>query len=324
MLHKAGYHRTQHGNGGMCAGCGPLLRRCVSLSVEFVLALLVVYTLIFLVFAVLPVDPARALLGPLASSAAVSALRAQMGLDEPLLIRYFTVLGRVIHGDFGSSFYFGQPALDVVLALAPITLLRSALGLLLGFFAGLSIARLARQLQSRIVPSIFLLIQTIPSFCLVVVLMWISAGVLGATPLRALGLFEALAVLTIAAYPAGAIGIYIYDRLDYREVRPRYVDFLLILHAPAAGLVRLLWGESLAGAIAIAVNSVPVALTATTFAEIIFGLRGFGAEFIHSCERGDLSIVTAGTMLLFAVMFIFQRVSDLALEHFDPRIARDL
>lgn len=76
-----------------------LIRRLVSLIVT----LIVVSLLIFTVMNLLPGDPAAIMLGTSATPETLAALKAQMGLDEPLVVRYFAWLVGVLQGDLGQS-----------------------------------------------------------------------------------------------------------------------------------------------------------------------------------------------------------------------------
>ncbi len=287
---------------------------------EVLISILVIYTLVFLVLAVLPVDPARALLGANATEAAVNALRHELGLDQPLWTRYGTLLSRMTDGDFGISFYFRRPAAEIVLELAPVTLLRAALGLALGFVIGLVLAPVAWRYRLTVVRTVFSLLQSVPSFCLMVLLLWLTARGFAKTPLGHPALYEVLTILGAAAYPAGAVGIYVYDRVALIGARPRHADFLMMLHAPRNAIIQILWKEALPGASVIVINAVGIALTAVTFGEIVFGVPGFGSVFIKSCERGDLSVVAAGTILLSILLVLLQRAGDLLSRWIDPRI----
>ena len=76
------------------------------------LALITLFLLSLIVFfagQVLPGDPARAILGPLASPSAVRALDHQLGVDRPLVTQYWSWISGLVHGDFGQSYQFRAP-----------------------------------------------------------------------------------------------------------------------------------------------------------------------------------------------------------------------
>jgi len=88
-----------------------LLRR----SLLIILVLLLVSVIVFLVTSLLPIDTAQAILGQSATPDALKALRHQLGLDQPAIVRYLSWLGNVLRGDFGNSLVFQEPAGPLVL-----------------------------------------------------------------------------------------------------------------------------------------------------------------------------------------------------------------
>src|SRR3954469_21261898 len=94
--------------------------------------LLAVTLLTFLIASLLPGDLAYTILGDQATPENVAALRHDMGLDQPVLIRYFGGLGHVLQGDFGRSFRTGQTVLQAVGERLPVSLELMILAEILG------------------------------------------------------------------------------------------------------------------------------------------------------------------------------------------------
>lgn len=116
-----------------------VLKRLLSL----ILTLLAASLVVFLVLEVLPGDPAAVMLGINAQPDTLTALRAEMGLDQPAIARYLTWVGGLLAGDFGNSYTYGVPVaeligerLDVSLPLAILAIvLSTVLAIPLGVFA---------------------------------------------------------------------------------------------------------------------------------------------------------------------------------------------
>ena len=70
-------------------------------------------TLLFCMIHLVPGDPARILLGPRATTEMIANLSAQMGLDQPLVLRYFEWIGGMLTGDFGRSYTYSVPVIDL-------------------------------------------------------------------------------------------------------------------------------------------------------------------------------------------------------------------
>src|SRR5216683_4917912 len=78
--------------------------------------------LVFLVIHLIPGDAAAVLAGPNATAEALTAIRKDMGLDQPLLVQYFVWVGHLLQGDLGRSTLSGQPIVKLLQARAPATI----------------------------------------------------------------------------------------------------------------------------------------------------------------------------------------------------------
>jgi ABC-type dipeptide/oligopeptide/nickel transport system permease component len=97
------------------------------------LTLLLASLVAFVVLRLLPGDPARLILGPFASSSALAAQRAALGLDQPLYVEYISYLGGFITGHWGFDYSTGQPILSEVVARLPASLELGFYALLMAF-----------------------------------------------------------------------------------------------------------------------------------------------------------------------------------------------
>ena len=103
------------------------------------LMLWLIATLVFLLLRVAPGDPIDALLGPRAPAAARLALRAQLGLDKPLVDQYATFLSHLLHGDLGVTQNSQQPVLAVIRESLPASLELGVVALVLAALVGLAV-----------------------------------------------------------------------------------------------------------------------------------------------------------------------------------------
>src|ERR1700679_820770 len=74
-----------------------------------IITLFILSLIVFFAAQVLPGDPARAILGPLATPSAVKVLSVQLGINKPVLVQYETWIGHIVHGNFGTSYVYQQP-----------------------------------------------------------------------------------------------------------------------------------------------------------------------------------------------------------------------
>jgi peptide/nickel transport system permease protein len=281
---------------------------------------IVVYLLVFIAFAVLPLNPARALLGPVADEHAVAAVNAQFGFDAPLPERLVRVTSQLLRGNFGTSIVYGQPVGPLVGWALSITLSRLALAVALGASAALWLVPVAVARNWRPVKLALMVAAGMPSFVLLALLLTLCGSILGMAPSQARWLYESLAVAVAALATMVAVSLTLLDRLDFRSKRSRQADFLMLLHAPVDRMVALLMRSARPSAFAAAANSVAAALTALTFAEFVFGLPGFAVMFMQACDNGDIAIVTLGSLVLAGIFVLMQGIADLISARTDQRL----
>lgn len=105
-----------------------------------VVMIVLLFTVLFAILYVIPGDPARVLLGPVAPPAMVQNVRQRLGLNRPLYVQYLSYLVNIFRGDFGTSFVTGEPVLQIVLYRFPATLELSipsmTFAIIIGIFAG--------------------------------------------------------------------------------------------------------------------------------------------------------------------------------------------
>src|SRR4051812_1799163 len=99
--------------------------------------------LVFMMMRLIPGDPATARLGLEGSAEAVAAVRAEMGLDRPLLVQYVLWLGEVARGEFGISWRSGQSAAWLIQQKLPATLALATTSMVVAILVALPLGVLA-------------------------------------------------------------------------------------------------------------------------------------------------------------------------------------
>ena len=154
---------------------GYVLRRLFQL----IPVLLGISLVVFLIMALLPGDPALAILGPYATPESLASLRAELGLDEPLWRRFVIWLGNVLQGDLGRSVTLQRPVRDKIAErIGPTVLLAGTalvLSVVLGLLAGVVAAVHRRRWQDRTVTLAVLLGISTPQFWLALLLIAVFA-----------------------------------------------------------------------------------------------------------------------------------------------------
>jgi ABC-type dipeptide/oligopeptide/nickel transport system permease component len=140
----------------------------------------------FVVMRVIPGDPARLIVGPLAPPGAVKSIRADLGLDQPLYVQYLKYIGHFFQGDWGYSYNLGQNVTTAIGDRLPATI---ELGLFAFFFTMLAAVVLAllvtyrhRPLVDRIVRGVSYLGFGTPPFFVAIILLIVFSSTLGILP----------------------------------------------------------------------------------------------------------------------------------------------
>ncbi|HUF84628.1 MAG TPA: ABC transporter permease, partial [Acidimicrobiia bacterium] len=131
-------------------------------------------SIIFFVVNLAPGDPTTYLMAPGMSAEVVEQLRVNYGLDEPVHVRYVKWVGSMLTGDFGYSFTYRQPVVDVLWSFLPNTLILSACALVLAFLVGIVLGTLQAVKQYSGLDStlsvVLLFFYSMPSFWLALML----------------------------------------------------------------------------------------------------------------------------------------------------------
>ena len=294
---------------------------------------LVVAILTYFLIQLVGGSPAGAILGPTATQEQITSLDKQLGLDQPVLQRFWTWLSGAVQGDLGQSFLDNRSVTSKVAAALPptlslalvATLLTLVLGLVLGMLAAVRGGR-----ADRIVQWMCNLGMAVPNFWLAAVLILVFALQFGIFPVA--GYTDLTAspaewlwhlVLPAFALSLSSLGqIAFQARAAVRDALTR--DFVRTLQATGVPRSRILYKHVLRNA------AVPVVtVTGLTFIftlggvvvlELIFGMSGMGILMLNSVQGSDYGVVL-GIVVVFALMVVIVNlIVDLVIAALDPRV----
>ncbi len=288
--------------------------------------LLGVATLVFALIHLVPGDPAVAMLGDSASPGDLAELRTKLGLDEPLGTQYAQFLGRLAHGDLGTSFRYGTPVAREIgqrlgrtaeLAMAAM-LVAIAIAVPLGIAAALN--RGGAIDQAAMAASLAGI--SMPNFWLGPLLAIVLAVELGWLPVSGTG---SLAHFVLPAVTLGAALAAILARMT----RTSLIDELRELYVVAArarglsrrrAVIRHAFRNSLIPVVTIIGLQFGSVLTGTIITETIFAWPGVGRLLIQAITFRDYPLVQ-GCILFISVTYVAMNLLvDLAYAWLDPRI----
>jgi ABC-type dipeptide/oligopeptide/nickel transport system permease component len=288
--------------------------------------LLGVATLVFALIHFVPGDPARAILGEVASDADVADLRRQLGLDRPLVVQYGAFLGSLAQADLGTSLRTGAPVLREIAERLPATFELAAAAILIALVFAIPLGIAAAVWRGTSVDHAAMTLSlagvAMPNFWLGPLLAIVFAVELGWLPVSGRGGLEHLVLPAIslgaalAAVLARMARATLADQLEEQYVlaaRARGVSYAraVLVHAFRNSLIPIV---TLAGL------QIGAVLTGAVITETIFAWPGVGRLLVQSIGFRDYPMVQ-GCILLIAVTYVAVNLAvDLMYAVLDPRI----
>ena len=299
-----------------------------------VLTVLLVTVLAFVAFSVIPGDPTDAILGLNATEEQIAALRAELGLDLPIHIRYWNWISAFVTGDFGISYNFDLPVAQLIAPKVGVTLTLAAMAFVLIVVISLPLGVLAARYEGgwldKVLTVLNQITMSIPNFVVGIVLMlifgyilsWFAPG--GFTyPSEGVGkylwfmLFPALSV----ALPKSAMTVKMLRGSVLSEMSS---DYIRTARSKGNTRTSILWRHVLRNAM------IPVVtFLATTIAEIVagsivveqvFAVPGMGSLLISSIGNQDYPVVQAIIVIVAVVVVLCNFLADVLYRVMDPRI----
>jgi len=298
--------------------------------------LLIVTFVTFALLNLLPGDVSLELLGSDATPSAIARVRAELRLDDPLVVRYMRWLGQALHGDLGRSFITGEPVMAALARSLPVSIELMALSLLLSLSlavpAGLLAAYRAGQSIDKLLSALAALLLSAPSFMLGLVLMFFLALTLkwlpavGYVPLSD-GILGNLRSFAIPVLTLALVEWPVFMRILRSDaIVTLQQDYVLLAKAKGLRNVHILFRHVLKPSsftlITVAGLTVATLIGGALVVETIFALPGVGRLLIGSINSRDFMMVQ-GAVALIAVGFVLVNFAiDTLYSVLDPRVAR--
>jgi peptide/nickel transport system permease protein len=297
-------------------------------------------TLVFLLVEAAPGDPFDALREPGVSPRAALRLHEAFGADRPFLARYVGWLDGLLHGDFGTSWSYRQPAaalvreaaLNTLILAGPALFLQFALGVAVGFVA----ARSRGGFVDRSLSTAAAALYSIPSYCLALPLTWLLAVRLGWLPVSQM---HSLDAATLAAVPrlldtvrhlalpclalvlptAAGIALYVRD-----QVRTAFdLGFVSAARARGVGWRRAELRHALRAAllpiVALLGLAIPGILGGSVAIEVLFAWPGLGRLAYQAVLARDTPLILGCTCIASLLVVAGGLLADLLAAALDPR-----
>ena len=307
-----------------------LIRRLLSL----VPVLLVVAVVVFMLLRWVPGDPAAVIAGESATADQVAALRQRMGLDQPVTTQFAIWLGQVLQGDFGESYFFRKPVLELITQRMEPTLALGAFALLLAVVVAVPMGVIAAFAQGswldRAVMAASVLGFSTPVFVVGYALMYLFAVELAWLPVQGYArLSEGLWPFLERLLLPGVTLALVYVALVARITRTSVLEVLGEDHvrtARAKGLTEreVLVHHALRNAAVPVLTVIGIGLAVliggAVVTESVFAIPGLGRLTVEAVLSRDFPVIQA-LILLFSVGYVLVNLLiDIGYAFLDPRI----
>jgi peptide/nickel transport system permease protein len=298
------------------------------------ITLWILSVIVFFAAQVLPGDPARAILGPLAAPSAVKALSHQLGTDKPVIEQYWTWITHFVTGDPGTSYQYQAPigplltkALGNSLKLAALAFIMVVpLGILGGVIAALNLGKPLDRILSVVGLSAVVIPEVVSGIILILIF----------------GIWLNVLPISAAAPPGASIGTQIYHLIlpaiplvlilfgyIQQMARAGTVEALASDYARTATLKGLPRGvmirrhvlrNSLLPTITVIATQTGYLIGGLVLVETLFHYNGIGSLIFNAANNKDFPMLEAGVLTIGIVYMVATLVADMMYSLLNPRI----
>lgn len=310
------------------------MRYVVKKILSCIITLFIVSLLVFVAFSLIPGDPALSRLGTNATESALESLRHQMGLDQPMPVRYIKWLAGALRGDFGMSYSYSMSVTSMIADKLPITLTLMLYSMVLMVIISVPLGVYASYKEGTAIDKLIQItnqiIMAIPPFfsgILITLLFGVTLKLftpggfvsLNRDPVRFFGFmfFPALAI----ALPKSAMVLnLLYSSLNGEKKK----DYVRTAYSRGNKSKTVFFAHMLKNASIPTITFLGMALAdmiaGSIIIEQVFGIPGLGRILLTSIQNRDYPVVIAIIMLIACVVIISNLLVDIIYKLVDPRV----
>ena len=299
-----------------------------------VLTLWILSLIVFFAGQILPGDPGRATLGPLAAQSAVQALDAQLGVNRPLITRYLSWIGGLLHGNMGTSYAYRSAVEPFIRAALFNSLKLAVLAFVivvpLGILGGVISALYAGRATDRAISVTGLSLSTVPEFVSGIVVIIVFAVTLKVLPVTAAAgpgasFWQQLRHLILPAIPL----ILVLFGYFARMARAGTIDALASDYTRTAVLkglpertvlLRHVLRNSLLPTITVIATQTGYLIGGLVVVETLFNYQGIGGLIYKAAQAKDFPMLEGGVLTVGVVYAVATLAADLLLIALSPQL----
>lgn len=288
--------------------------------------LLGVTFIIFTVMNFTPGDPAVMILGEGATQAEYDALRAQMGLNDPFLVRYFRYVWSALQGDFGTSYRTGIPVFQEIAVRMPYTVNLAVISTIIAVTFGLPIGVFSAvkqySLSDNVALGTALLLTSMPAFWFAMMLILYFSLKLHWLPSLGVTSWKHYILPAVATSANTLASLMRMTRSTMLEVIRQ--DYIRTARAKGQKESVIIWSHALKNALIPIVTIIGLQfgnlLGGALITESIFSIPGIGRLMVDAIKMRDYPIVQGGVLFIAVAFCIVNLLVDILYSYIDPRI----
>lgn len=299
-----------------------LIRRLILIIPTIWVAL----TLVFIIFRLVPGDPARLMAGDAATEETIANLRVEMGLDRSIFAQYVSYLDDLVHGDLGRSRVYQQNSLEPLLDRMPNTLILAATAMVIALTVGVSAGVVSALKPGSWLDRLSMLVAVIgvslPSFWLGLMLVTLFSVRLGLFPVAGYNERAAIVLpaITLAANQLAVLarmtrstmlGVLSQDYVRTARAKGLRERVVVTTHALRNALIPTM---------TVAGMQLGYLLGGSLVVEAVFAWPGLGRLMFESIQQRDYPLIQAIVLVFALLMLLVNLIVDVLYVAADPRV----
>ena len=303
-----------------------MLRYIAKRLLMLIPVLLGISLVVLILIDITPGDPARIMLGTMVTEEKVQELREDLGLNDPLPVRYVRFLWDIIHGDFGNSFITKRPVFADILTRFPYTLTLASISLIISILLGIPVGIYAATHQytwkDNAAMFIALFAVSMPSFWFALMLIRYFGVTLKWLPVSGITTWQGW-VLPCIAMALGLTAVIARQmRSDFLEVIRQ--DYITTSRAKGLSEAKVIYRHGLKNAMIPVIMVIGgifgTSLSGALIAEVIFTIPGIGLYTLTGLNNRDYPVIQGSVLIISTLFAIVILIIDILFALVDPRI----
>lgn len=292
---------------------------------QTIFVLFLVATMVFVILRAIG-DPAKLVISPDSTFADLEQMRVILGLDKPLWQQYLDYLGGIIRGDFGNSFYYNKPVIELIKEHMPATLLLGGISLLVSIPFAIAVGIVAavkrNSLLDNLVTGLTIGGRSVPTFWLGLILILLFSVRWKVLPPSGYGTAKQLIMPVITMSAGLGASTARLTRSAMLDVLRQ--DYMTTAHAKGVTNNRVVihhgFRNALLSVVTMLALQIGYMLSGSVIVESVFAWPGVGRLIVTGILDYDFPLVQACAVIMALMFAIINFIVDICYTLIDPRI----